>query len=192
MPAAPGGVAVGGAEERQWADCDLASFAENRLGERIDPAMFDDERRADLLARATRAERLYTPRERTWERCFWLCANGTRVGTVALWTATHGGDLAYLSSLYVFPSHRGRGLGRAAVAAVHGALSRRGLGIKLDTSWTWQPAVRLYVALGMRVATWKRELTFHWGPADPPLSLAVGNTEASMTLHLDDARVVLP
>jgi GNAT superfamily N-acetyltransferase len=183
-------VTLGSADERLWVDCDLASFAENRLGEQVDPARLDDDRRADLLARAT-TERLFTPSQRKWERCFWLRADGVRAGTVALWTTTHGNRLVYLSSLYVFPSHRGRGVGRGAVAAVHAALARRGFGIRLDTSWTWQPAVRVYLALGMRLYMWKRDLTFHWGPRDPPYSLAIGETEASMTVHAADENVLV-
>ena len=40
-------VALGGAEERAWLDCDLASLAENWLGETLDPRTLDEAHHAD-------------------------------------------------------------------------------------------------------------------------------------------------
>jgi len=46
-------VALGTADERIWADCDLASLAENRLGVSFDPRSLDERLRKDLQTRAT-------------------------------------------------------------------------------------------------------------------------------------------
>lgn len=44
-------VELDGDEERTWLDCDLASLAENRIGDLTDPRRLDEPRRADWLAR---------------------------------------------------------------------------------------------------------------------------------------------
>ena len=51
-------VALGTVDERTWADCDLASLAETRLGVSLDPRAFDDPRpEARAVLREPRAGR---------------------------------------------------------------------------------------------------------------------------------------
>jgi hypothetical protein len=99
-------LALGGDDEREWADCDLASLAENRLGERPDddswPFPLDDARRERWQSKATLGE-LASPSARELERCYWLIDPGQRAGTVALATSSLGRKRVRLSSLYVFP-----------------------------------------------------------------------------------------
>jgi len=130
-------LAFGGQEERVWLDCDLASLAENRLGYAADPGTLDDERRADLIARAT-TEPLVPPSARESDACYWLLDRGERVGTIAVAKSAIGGPLIRVSSLYVFAAHRGRGTARRALGRLRDALERRGFGVRLETSWTWQ------------------------------------------------------
>lgn len=81
-------VELEGAEERLWLDCDLASLAENRLGDTADPRHLDEARRADWQARATE-ERPYKLASRgRYESFYWLLEDDERIGTVALATST--------------------------------------------------------------------------------------------------------
>src|SRR5262245_35956249 len=95
----------GGADEAFWLDCELASFAENRLGDGSDPQRLGEERRHDWQHRAL-IEELWSPAARSWDRCYWLLDAGERVGTVALGASS----LVRVSSLYILPAQRGRSL----------------------------------------------------------------------------------
>lgn len=76
-------VEPGGAEERLWCDCDLASMAESRIGDTTDPRDVDEARRADWLARAT-TEVPWSLRSRSkYERCYWLLDVSSRKNTCA-------------------------------------------------------------------------------------------------------------
>lgn len=185
-------VRLGGVEERRWLDCDLASLAENRLGDLTDPRQLDERRRADWQAGAT-DERPWPLRARSeYERCYWILEDGEPAGTIALATSTLGGNhWLRVSSFYVFPTYRGRGMGRRAVGRVQEALARHGLGLRLDTSWCWQRAVRFYLASGMWIYMWKRDLTFCWAPGMPKPQIDVGDDTASLSVPLGQDSVVL-
>src|SRR4051812_35394861 len=132
-------VDLGGADERRWLDHDLASLAENRLGDTLDPRELDDARRADWTARATR-ERVRSLRHRSeYERCYWIVEDSERVGTIAL-SAMLGGRRVHAASFYVLPPYRGRGIGRRALGGVQEVLARHDTDLRLDTSWCWQRA----------------------------------------------------
>lgn len=174
-------VALHSPEERLFADCDLASLAENRLAESVDPRGIDPATRARFLDEATdETQRL--PSERAYERCFWLMDEGERLGTVSLLDSSWGSSRAYLASLYVFPDRRGRGLGARAMRAIRDALAARRMGLRLDTSWLWQDAVRFYLRLGMRCWMWKRSLSFCWDLDAVTPALEVEGARAALTL----------
>ncbi len=183
--------ALEGPEARAWLDCDLASLAENWLGDRLDPRELDDARRADWQARALEERPMSLTRRSDYERCYWLLDEGERAGTMALATGTRGGKRLYLASLYVLPTHRGRSLGRRAMTSVMDTLRRHGLGLRLDTSWCWQRTVRFYVKLGLWVQMWKRDLSLCWDPATPPPRFFISDTTASLSVDLGGAPVVL-
>ncbi len=176
-------VTTGGADERMWLDSDLASLAENRIGDRHGPVGLTEARRAEWQSRVTleRAESLAVRSQ--WEQCYWLLEDGERIGTVGLATELLGGPLVRLSSLYVLPSHRGRGAGERAMRRLRATFAHHGLGIRLDTHWTWQPAVRFYLRLGMWVYMWKRDLVFFWDTRTPDPIVEVGPTEACLSVR---------
>ncbi|MEQ9324624.1 MAG: GNAT family N-acetyltransferase [Polyangiaceae bacterium] len=184
-------VGHGGPEQLLWTSCDLAAFAENRLGEDVDPRALDASHRADITARAT-TEPLWplSVRERL-ERCYWLLTSGRRVGTVALARSGLGGSLLSLSSLYVFPTERGRGVGQLALQRIRDALGAQGRGLRLGTCWSWQRTLRFYLARGMWARTWKRDVELVWQADLPPPVLTVGERDASLAVRLDGRLVPL-
>jgi GNAT superfamily N-acetyltransferase len=185
-------VELGGRDERLWLDCDLASLAENRLGDRTDPHALDERRRAEWTLRAT-SESVGTLEERSeYERAYWLLEDGRRVGTVAVASAAWGKRTLRISSLYVFPEARSRGVGGRALERLRRAIADMGFGMRLETNWSWQRTVRFYVRMGMWVALWKRELEFSWSAERPAPIIEVGEREATLAVHYGTtARVVV-
>ncbi len=184
-------VELSGAEALLWSDCDLAIFAEHRLGDRTDPRALDEARRAEWCARAT-TEPHRPANGRRSEHVLWLCSDeGEQVGTVALSRSTLGGSLVYLSSLYVLPTARRSGHVRRTLTALRDALALRGLGLRLDTCWAWQPTIRVYLRLGMMVRMWKRDLTLQWGVGSAVPIIAVGEETASLSVLRDGGPRVL-
>jgi GNAT superfamily N-acetyltransferase len=166
---------VSGDEEQAWTDCELASFAEHHLGDRTCPRNLDPSRRDTWQSRATEEPRSL-PSRRGFERCYWILDQGRPVGTVALASSRLGGVSVRLSSLYVYPASRGRGVGRRAVEWIRDELHAQGMALRLGTSWTWQGAVRLYLRMGLTVHGWKRELDFRSCPGEtaPEIVFNVG------------------
>jgi hypothetical protein len=74
---------------------------------------------------------------------------------------------------------------------VQEVLAKHDLGLRLDTSWCWQRAVRFYVDLGLWVYMWKRDLTLCWDPRTPPPRIEVGDGTASLSVRLGDTQVTL-
>lgn len=184
-------VRLGGDDERRWLDCDLASLAESRLGERVDPWDMDAGHRARFEAHATdEPQSSLKPRGR-YEQFYWLLEGGERAGTMGLSTMLLGGSAMHLTSLYVRPAYRGRALGRRALAQVQQAIAKEDQRLRLDASWCWQPAVRFYMSAGMWLCMWKRELTFAWYPDVPRPLFEVGAEAASLSVQVDGEEVVL-
>jgi GNAT superfamily N-acetyltransferase len=185
-------VVPGGDEERRWLDCDLASLAENRIGDPTDPRDLDAARRAAWQSRVTEEAPWSIEARSRYERCYWLLEGRERIGTIALASTLTGPSLVGISSFYLLPTHRGRGAGKRALAAVQAAAAREDLGVRLDTSWCWQRAVRFYVSAGLWVYMWKRELTLFSSPDLPLPLIDVGDTDASIAVaRRDGTRVEL-
>jgi GNAT superfamily N-acetyltransferase len=182
-------VRLGGFEEERWANCDLASLAGNRLGEEMDPARLDRRTRKRWLATAVE-ERLCTPSERKSEACYWIVRGGTEVGTLAL-TRFCLGHFSTAYSVYLRPPWRGRGIMAATLRVVYSQLEARGLGLQLDTPWTWQHAVRFYLRNGFWLSSWKRDLTFVRRPLVPPPILRMTARSASIDLELEGQTITL-
>jgi GNAT superfamily N-acetyltransferase len=183
-------VALGEAEEGLWSDCDLASLAENRLGDATDPRTLGDRQRTEWRARVC-TEGLSAPSERQMDACFWLLEEGERVGTLALSRGAVGNSLLRLSSLYVLPTHRGCGVATRALERMRSVLGSWRYGIRLETCWPWQAAVRFYLRRGFWVRMWKRDLEFQWRFDAPPAIVQVDNGCASVAVDLEGERVVL-
>jgi len=175
-------VALGGPEERAWLDCDLASLAENRIGDLRDPRDLDEAQRAEWQSRVTDERPMSLAQRSKYERCYWIVDGGERVGTMALATDTLGGNRLNLASFYVLPPYRRRGVGRRAMTNLTEALGKHRRGLRLDTSWCWQRTVRFYMSLGLWVYMWKRELTLCWDRETPPPRIEVGEQTASLSV----------
>ncbi len=179
-------------DEHQWADFDLASLAENRIGDASDPRRLDNARRRNWLERAS-DHAPATPSERIdWgDRCFWLIEEGERVGTIALTASLLGSTFVPLSSFYVLPSYRGLGIGKRTLHMACEALGRRGLGVRLETSWTWQRAVQMYLRQGLWMRSWKRDLIFCRSPNAPPPVIKFSERRAVVSVIIDGESVGL-
>lgn len=183
-------LAVGGTEERLWADFDLGSLAEGRLGDTTDPRTLDEATRATWHSTAL-DEPTRLPHRRSFERCFWIARGGEWIGILALATSTLNDQPVRLSSLYLLKEHRGRGFGRQVVHAVCERCAAHGLGVRLEAFWTWQRAIRFYLDLGFWLRTWKRELTFERMPALPSPALAISDREGTLSVVDDEGRSIL-
>lgn len=186
-----GPVALDTPDEQRWLDCDLASLAEHRLGATGSPLDLGDALRRDWQSRATLERSMRLEQRGRHERCFWLLEEGARVGTMALALDTLGGSRVHLASFYVFPSLRGQGVGRRAMARLREACARHDLGLHLDTSWTWQRTVRFYLGAGMWLQMWKRDLVFCWDRRTPEPRIRVGDDEARLSVVHRGAELVL-
>ena len=184
-------VVPGGADEQTWLDCDLASLAENRVGDMRGPLGLTAAERAAWEARVTLETTESITVRAQWERCYWLRERGERTGTVALANEVLGDNQVRLSSLYVLPSHRGRGAGERAMRRIRAALARQDLGLRLDTHWAWRRAVRFYLRLGLWLSEWRRELTFFWDPSTPDPLVEIGPTSASLRVRAGESDLVL-
>jgi GNAT superfamily N-acetyltransferase len=178
-------------EEQRWLDCDLASLAEHRLGVTSSPLDLGDALRRDWQARATLERSMRLSQRGRHERCYWLLEDGARVGTMALALDTAGSPRVHLASFYVLPSLRGQGVGRRAMARLREVCARHDLGLRLDTSWTWQRTVRFYLGVGMWIYMWKRDLVFCWDPRTPDPHITVGEDEARLSIVHRGAELVL-
>lgn len=73
-------------------------------------------------------------------------ANGVAVGCGAF--QLHGDGSAELKSMFVAPDARGRGIGRAILGRIEGAVRGRVNALRLETGVKQLPAIRLYEAAG--------------------------------------------
>ncbi|WP_437955082.1 GNAT family N-acetyltransferase [Sorangium sp. So ce119] len=184
-------LAMDDAEARLWTDCELASLVEGRFSERVDPAARGAELRAAWEARATRdGVQLGAPHAGArYVVPYWLAQEGCRVGTIALSTGGLGGALLEVSSLYVLPAHRGRGVAGAALRRADGVARAHGApGLCVRTPWTWQRAVRFYLGLRMWVAGWAHALEFTWRRGLPAHDIEIGDGEATFGVVVDGRR----
>jgi GNAT superfamily N-acetyltransferase len=185
-------VPVSGAEEeRLFLDCELASLAENRLGDHLDPRELPAARRAEWATRATTERQTSLHARRGYESCYWIVEGGERVGTAALDHGGLGSARIRLASFYVMPSHRGRGTGSRALGRLLAAAGKHRHAVWLDTNWTWQRAVRFYLRAGMWIYMWKRDLTFFGSPRLPAPRIEVRDRVATLDVPHGERRITL-
>lgn len=178
-------------EEQLWIDCDLASLAEHRLGATASPIGLSDSVRRAWQSRASLEQPMRLEQRSRHERCYWLLEDGERQGTIALANDPMHSPRLHLSSFYVFPSLRGHGVGRRAMARLRDCFARHDLGIHLDTSWSWQRTVRFYLGIGMWIRMWKRDLVFCWDPHTPDPLITVRGDEAELSILHGGATLTL-
>ncbi|MFB8241853.1 GNAT family N-acetyltransferase [Kitasatospora purpeofusca] len=181
LAAAPALRAVADEEGREFALWDLAACAEGELGELVDPAAIGPAEEARLRARLGESGREW-PGGELYRRRYWLlgdsgpggpgAAQGRPagpVGTVAVDNWTRGAGQLAVSSLYLRPDARGRGLAAAALDRVYRAATAEGLfGYRLEADWAWPRAVRYYLRRGLWVRSWKHTIGLTRMPQLPP------------------------
>ncbi|MPY50717.1 GNAT family N-acetyltransferase [Streptomyces sp. K1PN6] len=114
-------------EGRRFGLWDLASLAEGALGEWVDPGSLTVSTEKRLRLRLGAAGREYT-RDDEYRRRYWIRTpghDGEAVGTIAVDTWPTGVGALRVSSLYVHPVARRRGLASAALDAVYAAAAQR-------------------------------------------------------------------
>jgi len=169
-------------ETEAWNVYELASLVEGHLHFQL-PAISREARRHIECLVTYDGEPLASPHG-GYRTPYWLLTGGRRVGTFAIGTLISGIDLISISSLYVEPAMRGRGLARRALeAAFRAAVTSGAGGIRLDASWTWQPSVRFYARIGMWVRMWKHNLVFTWQQRLPPYRVEIGESEARFLIQ---------
>ncbi len=183
LAAAPSLRAVADEEVREFALWDLAACAEGELGELFDPAAIGPAEEARLRARLGESGREW-PGGELYRRRYWLLGDGgpdaptgpsgpsgpaVPVGTVAVDNWTKGAGQLAVSSLYLRPDARGRGLAAAALDRIYRAATAEGLsGYRLEADWAWPRAVRYYLRRGLWVRSWKHAIGFTRMPQLPP------------------------
>ncbi|MBV2156514.1 GNAT family N-acetyltransferase [Kitasatospora sp. SUK 42] len=155
-------------EERRFALWDLASLVEGELGELVDPDGLAPPVERGWRERLGESGREW-PGGELYRRRYWILdERGAVAGTVAVDNWTKGPSQLAVSSLYVRPGARGRGLAAAALDEVYGAATAEGLpGFQLEAHWSWQSAVRYYLRRGLWVVGWKRSISLARMPQLP-------------------------
>jgi GNAT superfamily N-acetyltransferase len=172
-------------ETRRWLDCEIASLVEGRFHTTLDPRAMTPETRAHWAPRCTAdGEPLSSPHGQAYFRAaYWLREGGERTGTLGLGTFYMGLGLLTISSLYVWPTHRGRGIAGRAIRRVRDAVcAHGGRGLRVPAYWTWQPAVRFYLGLGLWVEDWKHSIVFRADPRLPGHRAEIGDREARFSI----------
>ncbi|WP_406205966.1 GNAT family N-acetyltransferase [Kitasatospora sp. NBC_01560] len=191
--------AVAAEDGRRFARWDLASRAEGELAERLDPEALDPAAERRLRERLGEPGREWPDGELYRRRYWLLDPGappgadgssgqggqggpdgssghdgsggpgGAPVGTLAVDNWTKGPGQLAVSSLYLRPSVRGRGLAAAALDEVYRAAAAEGLpGFCLEAHWSWRHAVRYYLRRGLWVVSWKRAIGLARMPQLPP------------------------
>ncbi|MFF3374295.1 GNAT family N-acetyltransferase [Streptomyces sp. NPDC002680] len=170
LSACPGLRPVGQAEEHRFGRWDLVSLAEGALGECTDPDSLTASHEKRLRVRLGTSGREYEQND-DYCRRYWIWDGGSGdggngggrprgpLGTVAVDTWPTGVGSLRVSSLYVHPVARRRGLASSTLDTVYEACRAENLnGFRLDTCWTWQRNVRYYLNRGLWVTSWKHSL----------------------------------
>lgn len=149
-------------DAQHWLGCELASLIEGHLHHIVDVDALTSVERSIWERRVTgEGERLVDPRTDEFRRPYWLLYGSDRAGTLAIESRLLGRSEVSISSLYVRPDLRRRGIATRALDAAHeAALAAGARGLLISTDWCWQSAVRFYAGLGLWVRNWKHSLVF--------------------------------
>lgn len=182
------------AQCRLWQACELCIYLDHRVPDPPDPYSLDAAGIAAWSARGLGPhERLSDPAVGGADQCYWLVRDDQLLGTIALDIPGDGWGWSRLTvaSLYIFPTLRRQGHGRAVMAELAAACARLGLdGLWLSTHWVWQPTVRFYLDCGYAVQNWKHELRLCLRPADRPHRVVLGDGRVDLLIDGQPAPVL--
>ncbi len=169
-----------------WRACDLASILEGCFHVRLMPQEIDEATEQQWVPRLKGTFVLPSrngPEQQPYEpeqHC-WLLDAGQRVGTIRLSTSRFRGRWLTVSSLYVWPDRRGRGVASRVLDGIAGLASGNALvGVRLSTSWTWQNSLRFYLARGFWVRLWKHDIELVLEPGLPERWFRIDEDVASL------------
>jgi GNAT superfamily N-acetyltransferase len=120
------------AEQQLWVDCEIATFAENLLGETRDAFALDEPTRKRWEI-AMRLGELRRPSRRKYETCYWIAHGHEHAGTLSIGKACLG-DVARVYSVYVRPQFRRQRIMTGALDALWSQLEARGLGLRIHAN----------------------------------------------------------
>ncbi len=171
-------------DNHAWNGCELASLIEGNFGQEIDVSTLSDEQRGQWELDANWSHRPLRAPHSGHMLPHWLLADGVRVGSISFEKTFRALSLFNVSSLFVAPAFRGRGIARKALESAYRAAldikaSNSGAsGLVLSTEWTWQQSVRFYLHIGMWVRMWKHALQLMWAPDLPAYQVEIGASRA--------------
>lgn len=175
-------VAHGDEEVRQWLDWELASLIEGHVHRLVDVRALPHAERLHWERQVT-DNGLRDPRHDELRRVYWLLYDNERVGTLGIDSSRLGRSEVCITSLYVRPDLRRRGVAARALDALHDAAVGTGAnGLRIETSWCWQPAVRFYLGRGLWVRNWKHSLVFIRSTGLCPYRVDIAGPRASFSV----------
>src|SRR5262245_18227605 len=113
-------------ESEAWNRWELASLAEGNCHVQLDVSASTDDERLAWERRAGFEDRPLPNPHSEYRHPFWLLDGGRRAGTFAVASMYSGFDLLTISSLYVEPGSRRRGVARRALEAAYRAALANG------------------------------------------------------------------
>jgi GNAT superfamily N-acetyltransferase len=175
------GVASARADTDYFLAAEVAAVLEHCRGRVLDPATLDPADVAALRAEDPSALSELEPVPR--EGALVLCEGDARIGTVCFDDFEGLSPYAQISSLYVAPAWRARGVASQLLDGLAALLSPPYAGLSLTTYWSWQPAVRFYLRHGCTVRQWKHGLVFLWRGEDVRWRVDFRGDVATFTWH---------
>jgi GNAT superfamily N-acetyltransferase len=151
---------------QRYCNLDLASLIELRFAEQVDPDALVGALRESWIERAV-DESESVDRPFVLDRlCYWVRSpSGERIGSIACRVEPFTlRPTVALSSVFISPAHRSRGIGQCVLLAMRDAAYAEGIqNVTLHTEWLWQRSVRFYTRAGMWLRSWKDDLQFVFG-----------------------------
>jgi len=163
-------------------DWDLSSCVTYRFGLDIDPdEMQDPEVRDHWMGCALDDGEYFGNYFDLGRRPYWIIADGERIGTTGYWVRENGHDTTLeLLSVYIRPRHRRQGWASRILRRITDVAFEVGVGrVLVSCDWGNQAALRFYLAQGMWVQSWKRDIRFVIDRSAASLRLQVEGTRAT-------------
>lgn len=172
---------------RLMADYDLTSFVTSRCGENLDPDDLQDPKMRDhWVCIATNEGEDLGSYFGFGLRPHWIVHEGERIGTMGYLVHETGFDTAIeLFSVYVRPRYRRNGWASRILQRIRNAAFDVGIDRMLvSCEWGNQNALQFYLAQGLWVHSWKRNIRMCIRKGEPALSVLIEGSRA--TFYVDD------